>query len=360
MKCGQCGKDNADSLNYCFHCGSPLSGNAIDNLSPDEQELRRISGKQPGKGSLNKKLLLIIAAAVAALGIIGALVLIFLPKAPPANINSLAPVDAVSQNAPAERASSEADAPPEKGITLESGKTGSCSWLLDDNGVLFVEGSGTMEDYAAYKSPWDAQRLQIKQIYIGEGVTGVGVYSFIGCENVLKVRLPETIQKINDAAFCQCNAMKQIRIPKSAEFIGFNAFGACRNLKEIEVDENNAYYTSVDGNLYTKDKSTLLLYAIGKTDDAFSVPAGTKKIGDDAFEKSPYLKRIIIPDSTTAIGRWAFEHTESLLYVEIPASVTEIADNAFEQTLDKLTVIGQSRSYAETFAKKNGIHFSTK
>ena len=100
-----------------------------------------------------------------------------------------------------------------------------------------------------------------------------------------------------------------------------------------------------------------MLYAIGKTDSSYSIPSGTKKIGDDAFEKSPYLVRIRIPDSTVSIGKWAFEYCTSLMYVEIPPSVIGIGDSAFEQCLDNLSIIGQSNSYAEEFVLKNGIKF---
>ena len=347
MKCRQCGKDNVDNIKFCFYCGTPLledAANAMNSLGDDNQKTHATASKKN-----RKKILLIIVAAVTLTTFIS--VLFDLPR------NQIKTAES-SQIKSTKLVIEETTI--EKGNIIDSGTSGECLWELDDNGLLCVNGNGKMADYSAYETPWYSKRLQIKYIFLEEGVTGVGIYAFMDCENLLTVRLSKHLNKINDAAFYKCNSLKEIRIPQSTHYIGFNAFGACRNLTQIIVDEKNDYYTSIDGNLFTKDKSTLMLYAIGKTDSSYSIPSGTKKIGDDAFEKSPYLVRITIPDSAVSIGKWAFEYCTSLLYVEIPPSVIEIGDNAFEQCLDNLSIIGQSNSYAESFAVKNGIRFTVR
>ncbi|MBR7100346.1 MAG: leucine-rich repeat domain-containing protein, partial [Clostridia bacterium] len=118
------------------------------------------------------------------------------------------------------------------------------------------------------------------------------------------------------------------------------------------VDEDNRYYKSIDGNLYTKDGKTLVQYASGKTATQFIIPDSVTSIGEGAFaycydltsvvipesvtsiEESAFaycnnLTNIVIPDSVTSIGTWAFSHCISLTSVVIPNSVTTIGDHAF-------------------------------
>ena len=68
------------------------------------------------------------------------------------------------------------------------------------------------------------------------------------------------------------------------------------------------------------------------------------------------MKRIVIPASLTRIGDCLFADCESLTSIVIPASVTDIDDSAFD-CCDELTIKGYAGSYAETYAKENGIPF---
>lgn len=56
--------------------------------------------------------------------------------------------------------------------------------------------------------------------------------------------------------------VKYIYIGDSVEYIDEQAFVYCKQLRAVYVDENNPYYTDVDGVLYTKDMKTMLLYPI--------------------------------------------------------------------------------------------------
>ena len=100
------------------------------------------------------------------------------------------------------------------------------------------------------------------------------------------------------------------------------------NCSYIDVDINNPMYTSIDGNLYSKDGKTLVRYAIGKEETEFIVPDGVEKIGRSAFAGAS-IEKITIPNGVTSIETWAFESCKNLKDVSIPDSINYIGSGAF-------------------------------
>ena len=93
------------------------------------------------------------------------------------------------------------------------------------------------------------------------------------------------------------------------------------------------------------------------------IPNSVTKIEDNAFVSCKSLTSIVIPESITSIGDSAFVGCMSLTSIVIPTNVTSIVDNAFEDAgLGEdgegiITIKGYAGSYAETYAKENGIPF---
>ena len=102
------------------------------------------------------------------------------------------------------------------------------------------------------------------------------------------------------------------------------------NFKSINVEPDSKYFTSVNGVLFSKDKTVLIAFP-GKNDTTeYSVPAGTKIIAEAAFcGNGNKLKKVVLPNSVTTIGREAFSVCEFLNNINIPSSVTVIEKGAF-------------------------------
>ncbi len=82
-------------------------------------------------------------------------------------------------------------------------------------------------------------------------------------------------------------------------------------------------------------------------------------IGYEAFYSNSNLISAVLPDSVTNISEWAFAYCRRLKEITIPDSVISIGENTFKGCPDTLVIYTPSGSYAENYAKMNGIKVQT-
>lgn len=148
-----------------------------------------------------------------------------------------------------------------------------------------------------------------------------------------------------------------IEIPDTVNSIHPDAFYRSELISTINVSSGNTKYTSVDGVLFSKDKTRLLAYPGSKDSLIYNVPEGTEIIGGNAFTNAMTTFIVKLPEGLTTIETGAFEYADSIHSVYIPASVTSIGDYTFDEY--NCTIYGNSGSYAESYALENDIEFST-
>ncbi|MDR0495672.1 MAG: leucine-rich repeat domain-containing protein [Treponema sp.] len=153
-----------------------------------------------------------------------------------------------------------------------------------------------------------------------------------------------TFTSINFLSFYKCAGLTSIIIPDSVISITphvYNAssaiFSGCTCLTVIDVNEGNTIYSSIDGVVYSKDKSALILYPTGKT-GTFIIPNGVTSIEAFAFSECRNLAAVTIPASVTSIKERAFYDCTSLASVTIPDSVTSIGRAAFRDCSSLVSV----------------------
>ena len=140
---------------------------------------------------------------------------------------------------------------------------------------------------------------------VPDSVTVIGTHAFFRSNNLTSVTLSDSVTTIGTNAFFNCEGLQTITLGKGVAQIENGALEA-PNLSSILVDADNSTYCDIDGNLYSKDGTTLVQYAIGKTDTYFVVADTVTSISAYAFSGCINLNSIIIPESVSYIGEFAF------------------------------------------------------
>lgn len=221
-------------------------------------------------------------------------------------------------------------------------------WVLTNDGVLIISGTGPMEDYDGMggvngEMPWYDYRHDITAIKIEDGVTSIGTDAFWYFTSVTDVTIPESVTSIGSGAFTNCETLAKIQLPSNLTNIESMTFDNCHILNNIVI------------------------------------PKQVKSIGTSAFRQCYALTDVTIPEGVATIDAWAFQNCSGLKTITIPASVKTIGANAFSscENLNDITILsrnvgfgeaaipyssnrvirGYMESTAETYAQDNKITF---
>ncbi|MDE6655034.1 MAG: leucine-rich repeat domain-containing protein, partial [Muribaculaceae bacterium] len=167
-------------------------------------------------------------------------------------------------------------------------------------------------------------------------VAQIGSYVFQDCVNLETVTLPDPVTSIGDYAFKNCESLVSIDFPASLTAIGKDIFNGCGQLKEIHVAQGNGKFADVDGVLYDKNLSELLICP--KTVTELIIPSSVSMIGDNALSGCVSLASVTIPPSVEMIKKQAFSRCTSLSEITLPASVYFIGEAAFYNCTSLLTI----------------------
>lgn len=180
--------------------------------------------------------------------------------------------------------------------------------------------------------------ITVKEIDLPRTLTYIGKYAFDGCENLQHVYMEEGVTYIGTAAFECCYSLQEVELPDSVEYIGDYAYNHCysvsneeivlpRNLKRLgenkgvlahmfydcgkdgvfrafRIDENNKFYKTQDGILYTKDGSVLIFIPRGKIfqNDTYVMPQTVSALGELSFSRNKNIKAVVLSDNLFVNG----------------------------------------------------------
>lgn len=265
------------------------------------------------------------------------------------------------------------------GASAQSGTYGNVKWKLSGT-TLTITGSGAMPD-ASLSEPAPWSELNVKSVVISEGITVIGQQNFCRMSSITSVSFPQSLQTIKEAAFYECSSLTGVKLAKNVKTIESGAFAGCTSLaafsasgvttmgdyalqetvittfeipkkmtkfspqilfgntslSELKVASGNTAFIAEDGVLYTKDKSTLVLFPVDKAVTQFTVPTGVKQIGDYAFSKTRNLKSVRFSNVTT-LGEGAFYDSSLSGALVLTDKITTAGSFAFDSCTEITSV----------------------
>lgn len=172
---------------------------------------------------------------------------------------------------------------------------------------------------------------------------------YLGVEKV--VAIPEGVTEIDSGAFKDsilanvispidgsshldslmvCTFIEELILPSTLTKWNPLVVSTCFKLKKITVNENNNFFSSINGHLYSKDK-TIFYWCPQKFEGNFIIPEGVEEIGPNAFAQCTKITNITMPKSLKIINNEAFNNCTSLQNISIPYGVTKIPEFCFTQ-----------------------------
>lgn len=206
----------------------------------------------------------------------------------------------------------------------------------DEKGVLFDKN----------KTQLQHAPLNLSGKYVvPDTVTTLVDYCFDGCDRLTELEVGNSVTAIQTSAFGTCAHMKTLTIGDGVQDVG-DLFSRChlpeletlnlgsgftklRDLSDlpavmnINISANNTVYTSVDGILYSKDKTILEKFPCGRT-GTFRIPEGVTHVRGFANCK---IEDVVIPESVTIVEN--FSGCKNLTELQIPDSVTDLRSSSF-------------------------------
>lgn len=183
-----------------------------------------------------------------------------------------------------------------------------------------------------------------------------------------EITVPATIEEqpvtvIGDFAFQKCDNLRRIKLPDTVETCGVYAFQYCTSLRDINLPSGLTAISK--GMFYHCDELYML-----------TIPDSVTEIRDYAFSCCLAMGSITIPAAVHSIGQYAFQNCYSLCSITIENPYCEIYDNGsticssnttitdeegkrWAKYLYYGTIYGYSGSTAQAYAEKNSYEFSS-
>jgi len=136
----------------------------------------------------------------------------------------------------------------DEGILISGSCGGSVKYVLTDDGVLNITGTGATANYnSKVVAPWKEYSDTITKVHFSEGIDTIGQQFLRDCSNVTEIVLPSDVKYIKANAFMNCKSLEYMYFPASILEIGDYAFSGT-GLILITVEDLMAFDSIVIGN----------------------------------------------------------------------------------------------------------------
>ena len=150
----------------------------------------------------------------------------------------------------------------------------------------------------------------------------VGGYAFYDCESLTDIKLPESVETIEEYAFSN-TALVRVDIGNVVN-VGAALFEGIETLKNVDFGNG-------------LEEIPISMFEACSSLESVGLPETLKRIGDRAFFGTA-LQAVDLPQGLESIGEMAFG-CSNLETIEIPESVSSIGGDAFYKTPFEKTLL---------------------
>ncbi len=168
----------------------------------------------------------------------------------------------------------------------------------------------------------------LTSITIPNKVTTIGSPAFDGCSRLTTITIPNSVTSLGTSSFANCPYLTTLFIPSSVLTVNVEAYTSLTGLTKIEVEAGNPNYCSIDGVLFNKDKTSLVLYPQARKMSTYSIPEGVVTIEASAFGNCREITTVKIPNSVTTLNDMVFYNCINLSSIVCEALTPPIVKNS--------------------------------
>jgi len=156
-------------------------------------------------------------------------------------------------------------------------------------------------------------------VIIPDTVKEIGYGAFKKNKTVLKVFMPDSVEKMENAVFNECENLMEIRFSHSLKEIPAHTCSGCLALEKVIIPEG---VTNIGDGAFTSGDVPMSYSEI-------KFPKTLKSIEREAFSNNDSVTEINLPDGLESIGTYAFETNTSLVKVSFGDGITELSNGVF-------------------------------
>jgi len=133
-------------------------------------------------------------------------------------------------------------------------------WDFDNDGELSYNEAAKVTDITNVFRGTNISTFNEFQYFTG--LTEVSKYTFTGCEDLIRIIIPQNVNIIDEHAFANCTNLARITLNTSLTTIGIYAFGNCSSLKTITIPSS---VTTIRGSAFNQCKILSTIYCTPTT-----------------------------------------------------------------------------------------------